>query len=296
MRRFTLVILLIMSIILVNNIDAQSKPILVISSTVFNFGDNGIIYPEIAVNGDGTWREAAINDLWVGQEFKVFIEKDYQLQEEPSKIVLKVNSIDNENGYFDNKTNGLEGNDSAYGLYSITKPFINKGIGLLIKPKTINYLAQKEFTKNQANISRMLENVVKYDETNIKKDFQVIFPTTIKKFMIGDINGDQKNDYVLVLGGDFGGSEDNVLGAVVIAYISDHNQYERLPIMSWKKASDYYGWPGLLLMKDFNGDNAEEVFIADCDSDTSIPIVYSWFKDKNGLMKLLQGERALSSL
>lgn len=48
---------------------AQDKPIFVFSTISHDREGGGRLVPDIAVNPDGTWRQATFEDVWAGQEF-----------------------------------------------------------------------------------------------------------------------------------------------------------------------------------------------------------------------------------
>ncbi len=268
----------------------DKKPILVISSTLYDaYNNKGLIYPEIAVDQNGKWREATKNDLWIGQQFSAFTKLNHEIKDLNKQITIKSNIQLPAEFTFNNN---LIGEKRFYCTYSKLTKFKNQGMGKTIKPKPMNIEAErvlKKFIKGRIEKDK-LQHIVDLDYKNIIKDFPELTSRNVNDYMIGDINGDKINDYVFILGENtFGNAGSGA--AAVICYICVVGDYKRIPIQFYKRTSDETGWPQLLFIKDFNGDKAGEVFIAYADSDTSIPIVYSWFGD--GLRLLFQGNREL---
>ncbi len=270
------------------------KANLVISTISFDNEKSGVFYPEITVDTDGTWREATIRDIWVGQEYKLFMTLNEKKDTINNNFRIVVNNVDDIPGKFQSQTKPKNAKNYYYfGIYYNKPRFFNKGIGKLIKPKRVNSVIKNDFKKineTNANTKELLGKIVKLDWINIKKDFPKLASQNIHSYIAGDINGDNIKDYILIIGENTFGSQ-NSGPAAVIAYFTNKGKIERLPVDFWEKTSDETSFPELLFTKDFNGDKAEELFISDSDIDTKIPIVYSWFEERNGLMMLYHGTR-----
>jgi hypothetical protein len=260
-----------------------SRPNLVISKIRFVDERTGVFYPEIAVDSDGTWREATIHDIWIGQKFKLFMDLDEKSKSINNNFSIVVSKIDDLPAEFQSQ-NQIEKEGWYFGTFYNKPVFANKGIGKLIKPEPVNPKIKDDYTQlpqTQTNRKLTLEKIVKLDWVNIKKDFPKLMSQNIESYVTGDINGDGRKDYILILGENTFGSQNSGPAAVII-YLNNHGKMERVPVSFWKGTSDLTSFPQLLFTKDFNGDKAEELFISDSNTDSQIPIVYSWFKDKNG--------------
>lgn len=276
MKRIMILIVLIGAVIFACGA-TSSKPILVISSCFPEAGTNGgSIFPEIAVNPDGSWRQAVARDLWVGQEFSIM--KDYWDQDANGKV--KVNAIGQELPASFRADLKFKESADYYAVYSNGKRFVNKGVGKVIKPESVNATAQSEYLKQGPDVQQRLQNVVKADWANIKKDFPRQLSAKVDAFLAGDFNGDNLTDYALILGEGFGGGGPGT--AAVVIYLREAGSVKRIPVGAWSLNGDT--WPLLVLARDFNGDKAEELIIGEADSDTTTPIVYGW--SQGGLMKL----------
>jgi hypothetical protein len=261
---------------------------LVISKILFD-GKSGVFYPEITVDSDGSWREATIHDIWIGQKFNFFMfqsENSEFIKDNSSIVVSKIDDLPAE-FQFQNQT-GKEG--WYFGTFYNKPVFANKGIGKLMKPEPVNSKIKPGYNRlaqTHTNRKLTLGRIVKLDWENIKKDFPKLKSKNIESYITGDINGDSRKDYIVILGDNTFGSQNSGPAAVII-YLSNKGKIERIPVSFWKGTSAAF--PQLLFAKDFNGDKAEELFTSDSDVDTQIPIVYSWFKDKKGFMLLYHGK------
>lgn len=277
-RRILLVAFLLMPIFFNIPVNADSKPVLVLASVAFQnkmyHGINyrsGEIYPEIAINQDGTWREAGIEDLWVEQEFITYARNDF------AKSVgrVKVKSLKDFSGLLYETMEDHKYSVCFWGIYAGKKYFRQQGTGERIEGKVLDKEILKEFSPDKY-IKHLLKNVLESDWENIQKDFTVEFSSKLWSYLTGDLNGDRKKDYIIALGEYYNGLEGKAPGAVVVAYISQGAKYKRFPVHAWNEATDQSGFPMLLFTCDFNGDGAEELVIADADSDTIRPMVYGW--------------------
>lgn len=264
--------------------DAASKrPILVFGTCSFEEGKSGgVIWPEIAVDPDGKWRKATIHDLWYGQEFKTF---NYFGEQWPELKFRVHGTLKNLPVAASSSTTKWKGSWTVQVVYSKNHPFTNKGTGEIMKLEEVDSAALKEF-KPGISPEKILQNVVKADWKNIKKDFPNQTSSKVTSFLVGDVNGDGSTDYVLTLG-RFAGSTDARSAESVLMYVKDNGVYKRVPIRSWLSAD--FG-PVLLWTRDFNGDKADEIFIGETDSEETIPFVFGWSGE--GLIKLYEGTDA----
>ncbi|HBF38185.1 MAG TPA: hypothetical protein DDW50_12795, partial [Firmicutes bacterium] len=264
---------------------ADDKPEFVLSSVHLDVNDGGKLVPEIAVNSDGTWRKATLKDVWAGQEFELFDQtKDPILQR---KVI--VNSLNS--GYCagcDAKDNLIR-SGYYWGIYKAKQQFRNVGLGKEIKPKYfMNKTALKILSDKKKSINGRLQDVIREDWKKIHREFPKLRTSNIFDFMIGDINGDQKNDYILLLS-----DMEHVKGAAVFIYFSNGRNYGMVPINFWKDASFSTSWPRLFFMMDFNGDGTKEIVITDADSDSNYPSIYGWFRDSKTFRTLYNGKEPL---
>jgi hypothetical protein len=281
-KKVLLAILMMIQLLNLNNlIFAEPKPIFVLGTIRFDKDNEGVLVPEIAVDDNGIWRKANTKDLWLGQEFQIFDRTETpKLQGK-----VKVNSLTED--FYALFVAKNKPSEAVYyrGIYKSKKCFRNIGKGIDHKPENLSEEAQKEFLNNQSDIKKMLQNVVKQDWDNIKKDFLKLSSTNISELISSDINGDKKEDYILILSNlpDQG-------GAAVIIYLTDGTQFKRIPVSFWENVSYDTSWPRILFVIDFNGDGKQEVVISESDSDINIPIIYGWIQDKGVLMELYHGE------
>lgn len=294
MRRIYLSIVILICVIFFTSllINAESNELLLLISNVYYDKDYdiGLIGPEILVDRGGKWREAGLKDLWIGQQFKTFSMEGESEIRHPLNIT--VNFIDDYVAQCEVKKKSL-GSFGSMAVYDKNKEFNYIGIGPLIEPqeidREINLELQDVFVDDK-NIIDRLYKVIKNDFYNIKKDFPVNVQLNIKDYLLGDLNGDGSNDIILILGDKYFGAPESG-PAVIIAYVKIDGEFNRIPISYWEKTSDFTSWPKLLFTKDFNKDNTEELFIGEANSDSTVPIVYSWFD--NGLQKVFHGKREL---
>ncbi len=281
MRKISILLLMAQIFILSTIIAADTKPTFVLSTIRFDNDSQGILVPEIAVDSNGNWRKANIKDLWVGQEFQIFD------RTEKPKLQGKVTISSLTEDFYASFISTDKPHENVYfrGIYK-TKLFSwNTYKTKRHKPENLNGQIQQEFLKKQTDIKETLQNVVKTDWDNIKKDFPELSSSNISEFISADINGDTKDDYILILS-----NFDDKDGAAIIVYLTDGTQFKRIPISYWGNASYDTSWPRILFVMDFNEDGIKEIVISESDSDINIPIIYSWDKGKELLMELYHGE------
>jgi hypothetical protein len=258
---------------------AQDKPIFVFSSMHLNVTEGGKLVPEIAVNNDGTWRKATLDDVWIGQEFEFFDEvtKDPIIQ---GKVIVN-SSIDDFFVRCNTKDNFK--NDYTYwGIYKAKKQFSNFAKGKILKSKyIIDNTTRKTLFDKKKSVKMRLQNVVKKDWKNIQREFPKLHTSNISDFMIDDINGDKKNDYVLILS-----DLEHVKGAAEFIYISNGKKFNMIPIEYWEDASYSNGWPIPDFLMDINGDGIKEIGIDDVDGDITSLTIYGWIKERQAFMRL----------
>lgn len=296
MRRLYINIAILISVMFSSLIVSaeNNDPFLLISTVYyFNDDDTGYLGPEIVIDCDGNWRQADLKDLWIGQQFQTFLVEGESEIKEP--IIITVKYIDE----YIAQCNVEPKIDSSFLSMAVYKKAGNdknkkinfNAIGPLIElqktDEKTNLLLHELFVEDEANIIEKLYNVINNDFINIKNYFQKDVQMNIKDYLLGDLNGDGIDDIVVILGDKYFGAPESG-PAVIIAYLQIDGKYFRLPISYWEETSDYYSWPKLLFTKDFNDDNAEELFIGEATSDSTVPIVYSWFG--NGLRKVYQGK------
>lgn len=262
---------------------AEDRPILVFSSIKFQKENGGALVPEIAINADGTCRQATIKDVSTGQEFELLDDKENPKSQ--GKVIA--------NSFKDDYYVGFDAKDTFYssvyywGLYKAKQQFELVGQGEELKARyEINGAVQKALLDPKKDIEERLENGIKADWANIQRQFPELGTSNIAEFMVGDVNGDGKEDYVLILG-DFSEIE----GGAAILYLSNERAYSMIPINFWKYASYSESWPRLFFMMDFNGDGMQEIVITNSDSDSNYPKIYGWFKDRQALMMLYNGKQ-----
>jgi hypothetical protein len=255
---------------------AQDRPVLIVGQVNYN-NEGGKLVPEIAVNSDGSWREATLKDVWAGQEFELF----GQTQNPILRGKVEVNSVNG--GYYVGckaKDNSDIGN-LYWGIYKAKQQFRNIGHGEAMKPKyIINKVTQKALLDKKKGIKARLQNVIKQDWRNIKKEFPRLPTSNLFDFMTGDINGDKKADYVLILS-----DVQNMKGEAVFIYLSKGKNYTMVPI-EYREYGNQYCWFKLDFMMDLNGDAVKEIGILDQDGDTNSLTIYGWFKDRQAFMML----------
>ena len=280
---------LLFFVLLIFFVQANSKPVMVISTISYTSDNNCSLYPEIAVDENGIWREATINDIWHGQKMKLFDKdasiKNKKLIKNSQEIVVeKVNKTSVSLLY------KLKEDCYSFGVYYSDFKYKINSDEKTINMKPINQVAKKYFVKSKTGI-KFLNEVLKSDLENINKDFKKTFLPIVKDVMIGDVNGDGCKDYILIIGSaDF--QEKPLRPVAIIVYVSYKQEYQRISLDLYEKPNDEYGWPKLLFIHDFNGDKKEEIFIGNCDSDTTTPIVYSWFG--NGIKMIYYAEKELN--
>lgn len=257
----------------------RAKPVFILSSLRLESDKTGLMYTEIAVNQNGTWRKSDIKDIWVGQKFNTFsrkkVETEAVVTKVPDALPVKVKT--------DFETDELV---YCFGSNNIQKSFKNKAAGALYRPEEVDSKAQKELSKKLTK--SQFTKVLQLDWKNILKDYDN------KELLIkcvdcisGDLNGDKKKDYIMTLGdGPFVQDLFQFKGtgrpAALIAYVSEGKGYKRIPLDYWN--STLKSWPMLFFTRDVNGDNREEIFLTNQEEKADHFIVYSWF-DK-GLKKL----------
>lgn len=281
MRKIFILLLIAQIFILSTIIVADTKPTFVLSTIRFDNDSKGILVPEIAVDSNGNWRKANIKDLWVGQEFQIFD------RAEKPKLQGEVTISSFTEDFYALFTSTDKPHEGVYfrGIYK-TKPFsLNTEQIIGHKPENLNNQIQQEFLKKSTDIKKILQRFVTLDWDNIKKDFPKLSTSNISEFISADINGDMKDDYILILS-----NFDDKDGAAIIVYLTDGTQFKRIPISFWENASYDTSWPRILFVMDFNEDGIKEIVISESDSDINIPIIYSWDKDKKQLMELYHGE------
>lgn len=275
------ILLLIAQIFILSTVIADTKPIFVLSTIRFDNDSKGISVPEIAVDSNGNCRKANIKDLWVGQEFQIFD------RSEKPKLQGKVTISSLTEDFYALFTSTDKPHQDVYfwGIYK-TKPFSwNTEQVKGHKPENTSHQVQQEFLKKQEDIKNILQSVVTLDWDNIKKDFPKLSSPNISEFIGADINGDLKDDYILILS-----NFDDKDGAAIIVYLTDGTQFKRIPISFWENASYDTYWPRIMFVMDFNEDGIQEIIMSESDSDINIPIIYSWDKDKKLLMELYYGK------
>jgi hypothetical protein len=268
---------------------ARTEPIFIFSSIRLESDKLGLMYPEVAVNQDGTWRKSDIKDLWVDQKFNTFSQEKIETEAVVSKVP-DVLPVQIKTGFETEKI------IFCFGINTTQKIFENKATGTLNRPKNIDSKAQKELSKELTK--SQFKKVVELDWRNILNDYDY------KELLIkvvdcvsGDLNGDKKKDYVVILGdGPF--HDDLFLlkgtggAAAVVAYVSEGKEYKRIPLDYWN--STLKSWPVIFFMRDVNGDNREELFLSNQDTGADHFIVYSWFNE--GLKKLYGSKNVNTSL
>lgn len=262
---------------------ARTEPILIFSSILINSGKVGEMYPELVVNQDGTWRKADIKDIWVGQKFNTFsgekVETEVVVNKVPDTLPIQI------------KTDYVTEKDVfCFGLNAVPKQFENKATGPLIRPRDVDIEAQKEL-KNELKKSTV-RKVLESDWENIQNDYgQNELELNIVDVMSVDLNGDEKKDYIIVLGDKT--FIQNLLTsagyngpAAVVVYVSEGNGYKRVPLDFWEKTLK--SWPLLYFIKDVIGDNKGELFMSNQTVNSSHFIIYGWFDE--GLKRLYGSE------
>ena len=275
-KKVLLLVLYIVAVITPSfSVQAKSTPSFVLFTVI-----GGRVFPEIAVTGNGKYRQAQDTDMWTGQKINIYSFKS------PNRFIntVYVQSIKGSYGYF--KDASLMPNEFYIGVFR-RKPFVNKGLGKIFKPVNISRALNSQFHSGK-NTKVMLKNILKYDKKAILKDYPQIKNFDLAEFMSGDFNGDKKKDYILVLNA-------YPEGAAIIIYISEEDSYKRVNIIFWEGASYSTVWPRFFFSIDLNGDGSEEICITESDSNINIPIIYAWFKEKGGFMMVYKGEVELWS-
>jgi len=277
-----IIVFLTVSLISVScTLAASKKPAAIIATVSIN-AEECYLYPDIVIGEDGVWRVGENNDLFNKQIFTIF---KGPKNEKLSSVV----SIENNNGELPlliSNQGKLKSGFRYWAYYTNNKPFKNKGIDEIIVPKQIKQNIVSELQKN--NTKQTIKKATNNDLVNIGHDFKMKINGNILQYSKGDLNGDNIQDYIIALGKGYGLPGE---GIVVVVYISDKNTFKRLSVKSWKNNSDYVSGPDSFILKDVNGDKAEELFIIASDSDCSYPLVYSWFN--NGLQKVYAGKTEL---
>ena len=283
MRRvFILLILIVLLGVISTVTNCANRPLLVFTSVIYIDESYGMLYPEVAVDKNGKWREATYYDIWEGQSFVTFDNTDIGeviVKNDPKSaedLPVEIDIIDN------SKIEGY-----CFGFYK-GGSFVNRGEGNLIKGKEVHKTITENLFDSDIMISEMLQNVVSIDINNINDDFSLKLAPTVVDYLVGDINGDKQNDYVLVIGEKTIGSFDSDSSAIII-YLSGERKYQRIPVYCWERTNET--WPELLFIKDVNDNGISEIFLAEADSDTSTLMVYEW--NGNGLIKLFRANREM---
>lgn len=260
---------------------AQDKPILVFNTIILNQENGGILVPEFAINSDGSWRKAIPNDIRIGQELELYDRTQNPILQ--GKIVVNLFEDD----YYlqcNNLDENLLWND-YWGINKTNQRFQIVGQGKAIKPQyMIRETASKALLDLKQDIKERLQNVVKADWLNIQNQFPKLKTSNISDFMVGDINGDGKDDYVLILS-----DLEHMKGEGLFIYLSNGRNFEMIPIRYREYDDNYFCWFMLDLMMDFNGDGTKEFMVLDVDGDSCSPRIYGWNTDSRGLMKLYEG-------
>lgn len=282
-KGFSLVImLLILSGVLTGGdkvANTRTEPVFILSSILLTPDKGGEMYPEIAVNQDGTWRKSDIRDMRVGQTFNTF-----SVEKVETEVVVELVSDTLPVGL---KTDyPAQKNVFCFGISTDREGFENKAAGKPVRPREVDSDAQKELAGELKKST--VRNVLEADWENIQDDYvHKALSVNIVDVMSGDLNGDQRKDYVIVLGdGTFVQnlmtSKGNAGPAAVIAYTSDNDGYKRVPLDYWEKTDA--SWPILYFIKDVNNDGKDELFMSNQSVDASRFMVYSWLEE--GLKKL----------
>lgn len=265
---------------------AQDKPVLVLSSIRFNVDEveGGQVLPQIAVNSDGTWRYATLEDVWAGQQFNLFDRTKTPILQGKAMV----NSFEGDYYVGCDPMNNFSKGGYYWGIYKAKQQFELIGHGKVLKPQyVISKSAQKALIAPDKDIKERLQNGVREDWSNIQSQFPELHTSTIFNFMVGDINGDKKDDYILVLG-----DLENIKGVAAFIYLSNGIEFTMTPIGFWEDAGAGYSGslPKLSFIMDFNGDGTKEIVIMDSTSDSDYPVIYGWFKDQQALMILYEGD------
>lgn len=228
---------------------------------------------------NGKWRLASHQDVTEGQKFNLISGRS------GNKVGIGVVT-----GISDFHVpimlNKKADEDFYWGFFSNGSNVKFRAIGPPIIPENVDNRGEKVFLTSKKD-SVNLQDLIRADFPNIKKDFPRLVSSNIVDVISGDINGDHQTDYVLILGeGNFGNETSGP--AAVVAYLNLEGHLVRLPVSFWERTDDYQGWPKLLMIADTIVDNYEEVFISNSDSDRDYPIVFSWFGDD--LRKVYESE------
>lgn len=244
---------------------------------------NGVwsLVPEIAVQNDGKWRPARLQDVWKGQQYRVFAYGDFR-----ELGAVTIGEVNEEAEIPVSVEITAEGKGSPHWCFYFEGTTVSfSGIEKPITPESVDSRAAAEFILGKQGSSE-LDSLVKLDVANIRLDFPALATSQIQGKLTGDFDGNHQKDYVLILGdGPLSGP------AAVVMYLQVSGSLKRVPIGFWKNC-DENGWPALLFCRDVNFDGTEELFIADRSSDSDYPIVYSWSAD--GLQKVYEADVELS--
>ena len=241
---------------------------------VFSTLSAGTIIPEFIIDRNGSYKEATMADIWPNQLIKV-----YSQDANPKYITnILIKSKDDEQGtYLENSK--LDSDEQYWGIFCKERTFPQKGLGKLYKPQKTAFKIEGLINSKQNNVKEILTGLVKKDFSNIKKDYPKLKMPIITEYMMGDFNGDKQKDFIV-----------NIESSAIIVYTNKGKYLERTTGLAfWKNTTE--SWPRLFFAKDLNGDGNDEICIADCDGDTNIPIIYSWFKEKQGFMMVYKGRR-----
>jgi hypothetical protein len=278
-------IFMLLILLLVINVNclvlAQDSLALVISSISLDVNEGGKLVPEIAVNSDGSWRKATLKDVWSGQGFDIFDTTKYPIL----RGRVTVNSLNGDYYVGCDAKNNINRSSHYWGIYKIKQQFHYVYRGEAMKSKyVVNGTTQKALLDKGKGIKAQLQNVIKLDWKNIKKEFPKLPTSNLFDFMVGDVNGDHKTDYIIILS-----DLQHMKGEAVFVYVSIGKYYSMIPIR-YREYKNTYCWFMLDCMMDFNGDGMKEFMVDSEDGDTCYPTVYGWNKDKQGLMTLYTGE------
>jgi len=129
MRRIIILLILIVLLGVVSNVtNCANRPLLVFASVIYLDEGYGVLYPEVAVDKNGKWREASHYDIWYGQSFFTFDNTDIGkviVKNEPKSaedLPVEIDIIEN------SKIKGY-----CFGFYK-GGSFVNRGEGNYLAP------------------------------------------------------------------------------------------------------------------------------------------------------------------
>lgn len=144
-----LLILTFLAIICCNiSIYADTKPVLVIASIRVHHNRElkWNIYPEYAVDENGMWREATVEDFWIGQKFDA-----YTVSCQTLKFLNKVEieSIGEDQGFLKKETDPYKYINDYWGIYLGQKNLRFKGNGKRVIGKAIDKTVTKDLLQKK---------------------------------------------------------------------------------------------------------------------------------------------------